>query len=409
MTIKLRIKKRSLSQQINLLCVFFWFSLIVTDIVRRIPRFSSATNLIRNLVYLVVFGFVFIKVLSKRDNYKYYFVPGIIYILLFGVSCLFHPEILSIASNDVLLFFIRCLIGFCLGACITDWRDLIDQISSCHWISLAYAIIILTTRTNTLADTTNYMSFSYALLVPATITFFSGMENKQIVKVVSSTVQLFVIAVIGARGPVLCFMVSLTAIIMIKLFTNKTKLSTKILVTVLLLVSIIIVTLWYDDIMLLLYSMFPNSRTLILFSQGTLLESSDRESIYEPIIQEIMKNPILPNGLFYDRIYLSKIGTRYISTGSYPHNFVLEIWFQLGAFGLFFIIYYFHKTIELIYRVIQLNNSYINIAFSVFCLAICCKMMISSTYLSDAQMWFSLGAMISFSTVIRSTDGEIIQ
>ncbi len=406
MTFKLHVVKSSYSQKINLVCVFFWFSLIITDIARRIPMLSNATNMIRNSVYLVVFGLLFFIVLLKRKNYLYYFIPAMIFLVVFGLSYFFHPEIINLVSNDLQLFFVRCLVGFCLGVSIVDWDDLLNQISSWHWLSLAYALLIFFSRTNTIEDLTNYMSFSYALFIPATITLFFGFENKKILFVISGVIQMLVIALIGARGPVLCFLISLAFILFIKFNTKSMQLTKKVLVILLISVCVIVLIFSYNTILTVLCGYFPNSRTLIMISQGSLFESSERNAIYDPLFSELKRNPILPNGLFYDRIYLSNNRIGLQSSIVYPHNLILEIWFQFGLLGLLFLLQYFRKMAGILFQIIKNFNETYNIVFSVFCLAICCKMMISSTYISDAQFWFSIGTIINLSRILQYKDDK---
>ena len=303
----------------------FWYSLIIVDIVRKLIPNSNVSTYTRNILYVAVFVYV-IYHMFKNKKASVLIVPLVLFLLLISISCFAYPQLIEIVGNTMLLFIVRCLSGLYLSYCIEDYQLAIDRIVKWCWIGLLYSIMIFLMGHDVFE---NYMSLSYALLIPALLSTYTGMNENRIVLAVSGIVMMMAILTYGARGPIVCLLVSILFVIFGRA-NERTKLRTLFL-TIIFLFFIGYVILSYDSIIERLYSMYPNSRTINMLKTGNFMDLSGRDRIFTTTIEAIRNNPIQPHGLMADRVLL---GHGSINEGIYPHNLALELWYQFGIIGV---------------------------------------------------------------------------
>ncbi|MBR3739644.1 MAG: O-antigen ligase family protein [Clostridia bacterium] len=376
---------------INLL----WYSIIITDIVRKITRVEWSVSLIRNGLYVLVFLYVLWHAFKKR-NIAQILLPGVGFALLLGISVLLYPEVSVLVEENVLLFYGRCLTGFYLALNIKDWRKVLSSLASWHWIGFLYAIIVFSVG---LDMTENYMSFSYGLLLPAFITVADGILEKKILRVFSGSVMTIAIFTFGARGPLLCIAVGL--IFMIFEIPNGRINYRRFIALGLLIVLVILFASSFDNIFLYLYQRFPHARNILLIISGQMNSLSGRDALFNKAVEVIKINPVLPRGLLADRIIL---GSHNISANVYPHNFFLEIIIQFGFLGWLFSAWLIYKVLRTYYQILKSGNKILKIAFVSFFITALAKSMFTGSYVSDMQCWFAFGCLISISNSQNRTE-----
>lgn len=385
------------------LIVFFWYAIVITDIVRKIPVLTSMTEIFRNVIYaIVIVGALWSA--TKRHQWKFLLYPAVIITVPLIFSILIYPELLSLRT-DFMLLYGRCLFGFYLAATVNDWNDVLERLVSFHWIGLIYSVLVLT---NGRAIYSNYMSLSYGLLIPAMITLFYGIKQKKIVNIISASVMIVAICTYGARGPVVCIAAAFVSLYYLNLSNQMRIRDIVILPIVLIAIGLFVAN--YDAIVNDLYIKWPDSRTVSLLYLGRFFEESGRDRIYSLMLNELLRSPILPRGLLADRIFLAKASNAQLSSGLYPHNFFIEIWFQFGLLGLILSVCYLGKLISLFLRIKRKSQYSNRVVFSVFVIMATVKLMLSGTYFSDMQSWFCFGAILNLSVLTKSSPcGESIK
>lgn len=372
----------------------FWYSMPMVDIVRKLTRSESITNVFRNSLYAVVFLLVLYDAIRSR-RIKTILLPAVVFSFLLFISSMIYPQLqISTFSTDILLFFGRCLPGFYLATTVSDWSSVIKAIISWHWIGLVYAALSLISGPGVYS---NYMSLSYGLLIPAVLTLLTGLKEKKIIWIISAIVMLCAIFACGARGPVICFLV---AFFITLICINKRQINIGKLLLLMLLFSIIILfAVYYNEIVRFLYIKWPNSRTVRMIYNYEFFSDSGRKGIMGIVLSALKANPIFPRGIYADRILIAQKQNQAISSGIYPHNFFLEIWYQFGILGLAFSVYFLIAIAKQFIKCIREKEMDLTYVFACFVVAAWVKLMISGSYIADMQTWFCFGAMINLSQI----------
>ncbi len=362
----------------------FWYSLIIVDIVRKCTYNEMTVNFIRNGLYIIVLAYVMYNAFCNK-RIGQIVIPGLIFLFFLGLSLLFNPSLISIVEQNVILFFLRGLTGFYLALNIVDWKQIITGIVQWHWVGLFYSILVFTSGFSHLY---NYMSFSYGLLVPAFITLVFGFVERKIVYLLSGCVMLSSLFIFGARGPLLCIFVALFFLFFE--IPEKRIEYKKLIVSLLLLFIIVVIVVNFDNIIIFLSRLYPQARNIYSAVSGQFTGLSGRDILYSRVLGEILNNPFLPRGLLADRILL----TNFINVENiYPHNFILEVIYQFGVFGCFFLVWFTLKFIWVYYLLLHRNDFFLKMAFTSFFVTALTKLMISGSYISDMQAWFAFGCL----------------
>ncbi len=372
---------------INLL----WYSIIITDIVRKIIQIERTVLFVRNGLYVVVLLYVLFHAFYKK---KYYSIAilGISFALLFGLSIAIYPQLSVLAEETVLIFYARCITGFYLAKNIKDWKSVLSGIARWHYVGLFYALLAFF---NSLSATENYMSFSYGLLMPAVISIVDGIYEKKVLRIVSGIVMAVAIFTFGARGPLLCIAIGISFIVF-EIPRGKIRYKRMFFLSALIAV-IFILSFSFENIIAFLYQRFPQARNLLLFSTRQFSNLSGRDSIFSLSIETIKRNPLIPRGLMADRIILGGLNA---TLSIYPHNFFLEIILQFGLFGWFFSIWLLYRVLQVYYRVSLRRDSVLKVSFVSFSIIAFVKSMFTGSYLSDMQFWFALGCLLSMMRIL---------
>lgn len=256
---------------------------------------------------------------------------------------------------------------------------------------IIYIFGIITTYSIINGDNTIYysMSLSYYLLFPAMFTLEQYFKRKKIRDLIISITSLFMIIMIGSRGPLVPYI--LFFIIMSIKSSNFN--NTKIFISRMILILLIIFFFFnFKNILLTLINVMDkigwNSRTLSsLLSEEVSL--SGREFLFSESIKLIKEKPILGYGLFSDYFYLNK----------YVHNFILELFLNYGIIlGTVILV----LLMILIYKSLKIDNT--NMILMLILIGVV-SLFYSKSYITFMPFWMSLGLMISV-IIQNKTEGK---
>lgn len=165
----------------------------------------------------------------------------------------------------------------------------------------------------------NYnMSISYACLMPMLVLY----SQKKLISVFISIIIWFAVLAIGSRGAAFIFLLYIAGDQII----NTRKSNGKYYILIFLAIAAIALPALGD----FLDTLGIKSRTLRLYTDGTIADSAGRDIIYSYFIDQL-KNQPWGIGLYGDRIY---------TDGVYCHNLLLEICLDFGLlFGGIIIIW----------------------------------------------------------------------
>ena len=371
--------------------VYMLNAVLITEIVRVLLLFLNVsrligmqlTEVIRNVGYTISF-FIAFKCFIKNVR-----ISNIVLIIFFLIemliSFLLVPSDTSYLLTTIEILFFRCIAIFILCQKVDNLSLLINEFKPYILIASIYAGF----RFFGIASSqTNYMVFSYALLFPTIASIYFFFIGRRFYGLIAIFL-LMVILVKGARGALLCVVFSfLTGVSFLYV-----KHSLKNLFVIL---SVLCCTLVFcsnfEIIMSFLVNVFPDSRSLFLFSNLNLTDNiGSRRVIYDASLSLLNTYLLTGTGVFMDRFYLSLL----LGNDAHPHNILLQILLQYGillgsiiilSLALFIIrgIYYANKKSHFSAMFLVLLTT------SVFV-----HLFVSGSYIIDVPFWMLLGLLNS--------------
>lgn len=244
-----------------------------------------------------------------------------------------------------------------------------------------------------------YYGFTYSTLAPGIIAlnlaFFASKKYIFFFLVYFVSNLLF-----GGRAAILCYFIAFLLIIFLSHTKNRT--------IMLLLISstLLIVFLLYEKIINIVVYLIPNTRFSKFFT-GEYQDNS-RSIIWMTLLQDVLDHPLYIRGILSDRLAIAKlfnVADESLVSGWYSHNFIIEILYEFGIWGCFFLVFFFikiGKTIKLVYSRGKTSDIIFLITYLAYFFG---KLSVSSSYLIDLSTGAFLGFLIILSKK-RQTDSE---
>lgn len=398
---KLLIKRNELFTNI-----FFLFinATMIVDLLRRLCLVlhinSDITDLIRNSIYLILFVFILYDA-YKNNKINIFIITYIIY----GIASIFtlvqNENIFSIWLSGSLLFVTRCVPGLYLGLTY-GFRDEDIKIFKKYFILLMIYTLLVYYMKNILgfSDASGgYMTFGYNILFQVELMLFYSIRKPKLVRLTLLVLVIGIMFTLGARGPIICLVIS--TLIWIILSFKKLSLKIKTFLIISCGSILLMLTLLSNQILDFLVNNFSDSRMVMLLSSNTLFTSSNRDSIYIRLYENMRERYFFPAGIYGDRILLR--GSDSEATGAYAHNLFLEILYQWGGIiGIILIcalIYLFIRTFLILKRQELIN---VKLLYSVYLSGVA-LLFFSSSYLINEKFWLCIGAFFCILRVNKKT------
>lgn len=218
------------------------------------------------------------------------------------------------------------------------------------------------------------MTFSNYLLLPALIFMSQSKLYYMFLSIATCTMMLL----LGSRGALIAVVVYIVVLFFVDRQSRRPILT-------------------FATIMVLLFGSFltvyftfasktgVSSRTLTMFEQGTLTESSGRDWIYSTTWNSILDSPIWGHGIFGDRVILF---------GDYSHNMFLEMLHNFGLLlGAGLILFLLITTVRVLLK-LDNDNKKLLLFFCSYCII---PLMVSSSYLEDPKFGMFIGSLLILS------------
>ena len=232
------------------------------------------------------------------------------------------------------------------------------------------------------------MNTAYNLLPSVMYLFYYASYKKKRILWCIAGGATAVMFVFGTRGPIVCIIVYLCALIMNNTLRSQRK-GRKILVGILLLGVIL---LFSNESVFIAISHFMSgifrmvgfsTRIFDFFLAGEITVSKGRDILQEQIIYYIKENPIVGYGFTGDRHLI----------GVYCHNLVLELWSHFGVIaGSLVLLALFTLTIIALIKCSK-NEKVFKFALMLACLVFA-KLMMSNSYAIEPYFFFMIGAYV---------------
>ena len=297
-----------------------------------------------------VFVFIFILSLSriiKRSLTTHsIFVAIAISIISYLITFLINSNNTTYFINIGIDFLIRSIPWLLVGFAVRDYRVMKKYINLSGVIiitSFSYNFFIL--KANLFGDGFYSQQYSYTLLIAAIIFTNSIYEKKRFYNIVLLFFTLILMTLLGARGPLVCYILYVGLKNYVSLRLNIKKVTLNLAITT---ITVILIYVFHPYILnkLLFLSNKMNLSTRIIHRilGGAYFLDNSRVSLVEYSIELLKQYPLLGVGVGNDRLLLAnKIGVANSLSevvGWYPHNIFLEILLHFGIIiGSILIIY----------------------------------------------------------------------
>lgn len=338
----------------------------------------------------------FKTIYSKLTNYKFVFMFILCFLIILALNLYifgFNSHYIKRVLYFIVYGFLPCLICYIL---FTE-KSSIQILKVFKYINFIYGILsVFIYFTNFwVYSTRDRMAISYYFLPLLISIFFELILDTETLK--EKTIRLILYAIVFfpyfkftielmSRGTILSFFLCIYFTIL-SMFKMKKKL-------IILMISFIVIAfLYFYGIYVLefinkIFSFLDISvgflnKNIMLLQAGSL--GNGRDIIYQNAISGILNHPLLGNGIgSFESLY-----------GTYPHNFILQSWFEGGIFYMMLMSFpVFYSFIRIIIsNKIQKEKKYMFIF--VFFLTII-RLSLSFEYWIDMFYWIYLFMSITF-------------
>ena len=277
----------------NLLNIKFWDSFIINSI--------HYTLIITALHYSV-------KRL-KTKNYRLIFLL----IFLFLFSFFFFPLNRPYLSEPFIFFVTSIIPSYLISLSLIDYKKLYNLCVLFSRYSIFGSLLLIFLLNINYIKEIEYLSFSFLISFSVVLTVIHAFSNKTIINLLAASLGLIMLIILGSRSAILgVFLSGIFYLFIVK----------KLNIFKLLILTLFV--FYIEGILLFLLDIFKtnnlNSRSILLFLDGSFTDSSGRNDIYKSLISLFSENPIFGYGLKGD---VANIGV-------YSHNLFIELLFSNG-------------------------------------------------------------------------------
>lgn len=385
----------------NFLIFLFAFSSIIEFININLKDILSIqdTSMFTIIMYLLIVIYLFVIILKyirlkTKDITIYLLILAIFFVnyLIFPQS---RPYLLETKMYIIYILYLPTAI-FIVPE-ITNWiyfKSLLNK-----WAYLVVALGTMGLVISNYSNTSNYMSYSYSMLLFIIGLYWVARENSNIIAMVGCIVGFIDIIVFGARAPVGFF---LLFIILYETMQFKQKtIITKGLLSFLG-VGILLVTISSWNVIYQLINSLAiqtQSRFLIKILNNELFYSAGRETIYYYKDLAIQNMGLKVYGLFGDRIAIAPYAD-IVYVHSIIYEFILSFGFILGPIALMFLLYLIVRAVLL-----EKNQSIKMISLACTC-GIFLRYLVSGSFIIEGNFYLYLAILMN---LLKHTGGKRIR
>lgn len=401
----LRVKKTKLSYDniIDIAFILFFCSSflnrIFAFILSRIGLSGMAIYITCICIYLPII-LIWIKV-KKIKNYDFF-------ILLIGIICfiaityLIHPEYEFWYKRnyygiwDYVLRPDNGIYAYLFIRLVNDPKRILKNLKICGWImylyyayQLAGALSVgywIVTNANGIPEQLSYdLSFGYNVLFFTIVFMYYALDKRNISDITGSLIGIVMILLGGSRGPFMCIVIFIILFVLMKL-RESNSFNKRIVGILLIALCAAIIAIFYENIILLISSVFEtlgvSSRTLQMLLSGSISDDNGRQEIWNAAIQMIRDNPFGYGAL----------GTRhviyYLHDVGHCHQVFLEILVDFGVIaGGIIILFCLVNSLKILF--LKRNEKWSWVFLIFFSRA--CQLILSGTYWHVFSFWACLG------------------
>lgn len=392
--------ERLLAMLIALPSMYLYLSLLA-------PYFTPFSN-VRVILYPLAYCLGVIGYIRCVRYQKCFFVFGAI-LLIILLNIMIFPHFWNyfadtstssgIWLSDLLIFSLISVPGLLLGLSASNLERILYELFRFGIIILIMFILTFFIIVFLFNSSFDYMNVSYGVVPWMLLSWGYAKKEKIKICMILCVCAFFFVCIAGCRGAAIT---SLVYLFLEYIFTMDKKFSLKKIVIILIVfISLIVISINLQAVVSLLYSFLSQlgfkSRTLELYLgigyEKGLAHYSDRLNIQKPLLNNLN---LFGHGLYGDRLLTG--------TGQYAHNLFLEWLIDFGIlFGFIVSLYFIFLVIKGIVCLVKCNKIENKIIICTSLSILCCKYMVSASYLHMPEFWILIGLLITSIKVNNNT------
>ena len=346
-------------------------NIVIKGIINFTPTFNKIYLVFFLLSYFLLFVYIFYSLTLKQKK-EILFFELIGFILLF-LSCIRYPEFAINIFVEYSWIIITLIPSCYLVSQINNLSVLYNFLhKGSYFLTFICSFLYFFPAKKVSVD----MVFSYTLLLPYLFHLAGILYNKNKFDFIFFIIETYYMITYASRGTFLCVFFYIVFYIIANLKKEK-RLKIFKYFTVIFLVFLVL----YLTDMLCLFNQYLidngiYNRTLDMLVNGNLFYNNGRFNIFTDYFNYIIRKPIFGWGIGADKVI-----------GFYPHNIIIELFFNFGLFAFFIFGYIFFKIKQKIHNISYIEKNIILIFLSAGLI----PLFFSGTYLEWINFWILLG------------------
>lgn len=375
----------------------FLNALLIVDLVRMLINSMTIVHMVQYGIYIGCAIYTYWRI-AFSDRFKIdKSLFGLVCstVLIAFISYVICPEVKQAYSYYISFFLTKIIpaLYFTIYINKSKLELTFEYLKKFRLLWLLYAIVgMVWIPLHTNSWNQYSMTYGYNLLIPACIAFYCFIRYMKIKWLFYGIVFFAFMLLRGSRASVLCLLIF---IILAYIMIHKENINMGKLARVILLFIVgIIVLINFKNIASLLSNIFPSSRTLALLASNINFDSG-RSNIQSLYWEAIKAHPFRFNGIFSDRIYYSNLTRSAYDMTNYPHNFIVELFYQWGIpFGIIIFMLIVVGIVKSIWHSNKLNNAELICFVLIMFVAGFLKLFFSASYLVSVEFYLLVGIII---------------
>lgn len=375
----------------------FLNAVLIVDLIRMLINSMTIVNIVQYGIYIGCAMYIYWQI-AFNDRFKIdKSLFGLVCstVLIAFISYAICPEVKQ-AYSYYISFFLTRIIPALYFTIYIDKQKLVltfEYLKKYRLLWLLYAIVgMLWIPLHTNSWNQYSMTYGYNLLIPACLVVYCFIRYGKIKWFFYGSAFGIFMLLRGSRASVLCL---LLFIILAYVMIHKENINMgKLARIIMLLIVGVIVLINFKNIVSLLSDIFPSSRTLALLVSNINFDSG-RSNIQSLYWEAINSHPLRFNGIFSDRIYYSNLTRSVYDMTNYPHNFIVELFYQWGIpLGIIIFILIVVGIIKSIWYSNRIDNAELICFILIMFVAGFMKLFFSASYLVSVEFYLLVGIII---------------
>jgi|GEM_PF-1347301 len=376
----------------------FLNAVLIVDLVRMLINSMTIVNVVQYGIYVGCAIYIYWQIMfnNRFKIDKSLFGLVCVTVLTAFISYAICPEVEQAYSYYFLFLLTRIIPALYLTIYIDKQRLVLtfEYLKKYRLLWLVYAIVgMFWIPLHTNSWNQYSMTYGYNLLIPACLAFYCFIRYAKIKWLFYGSVFGAFMLLRGSRASALCLIVF---IILAYVMIHKENINIGKLARIIVLFIVgIIVSMNFKNIVSLLSNIFPSSRTLALLASNINFDSG-RSDIQYLYWEAINSHPFRFNGIFSDRIYYSNLTRSVYDMTNYPHNFIVELFYQWGIpLGIIIFMLIVVGIIKSIWYSNRIDNAELICFVLIMFVAGFLKLFFSASYLVSVEFYLLVGIIIS--------------